>query len=104
VRPPTERELTLAKASLTRGYARNFETAEQIARALAQLAIHDLPATWYDEFVERVRAVDAAAVTDAARRHLQPQDVLVTVVGDRRRSEDALAALGFGSTTFVESA
>ncbi len=31
-RPPTADELTLAKASLTRGYPRNFETAQQVAR------------------------------------------------------------------------
>ena len=34
-RPPSESELTLARASLTRGYPRNFETAQQVARAVA---------------------------------------------------------------------
>jgi len=103
-RPTTERELTLAKASLTRGYAKNFETAEQVARALAQLALYDLPETFFDEFVERVRAVDVTAVTAGARRHLRPADALVTVVGDRRRTEKALAELKFATTTLAESA
>jgi predicted Zn-dependent peptidase len=98
-RPPTERELALAQASLTRGYARNFETAEQVARALVQLALYDLPATWYDEFVEKVRAVDSDAVSAAARTHLHPDDALVTVVGDRRETETALAALSFTTTS-----
>jgi predicted Zn-dependent peptidase len=31
-RPPTGAELMLAKASLTRGYPRNFETAQQVAK------------------------------------------------------------------------
>jgi predicted Zn-dependent peptidase len=101
-RPPTARELELAQASLTRGYARNFETAEQIARALVQLAIYDLPASWYDEFVDKVRAVDGGAVSAAARRHLRPDDVLVTVVGDRHETESALAALSFASTSLAE--
>ena len=35
-RPITEPELDLAKAALTRGYPRSFETAHQIARGLAQ--------------------------------------------------------------------
>src|SRR5436190_9205845 len=34
-RPPTAEEVEVAKAALTRGYPRNFETAEQIARAMA---------------------------------------------------------------------
>lgn len=93
VRPPTARELDLARASLTRGYARNFETAEQIARAIVQLVVHELPDDTFDEFVEKVRAVDAAAVVDAARRHLRPADAHVVVVGDRGRVEPALAGL-----------
>jgi predicted Zn-dependent peptidase len=101
-RPPTEGELALAKASLTRGFARNFETAEQVARALAQLSVYDLPPTWFDEFVGRVQAVDGAAVIDAARRHLRPAAALVSIVGDRARTERDLDALGFGTTTFVQ--
>ena len=41
-RPPTVDEVEVAKAALTRGYARNFETAEQIARAMAQLVLYGL--------------------------------------------------------------
>lgn len=94
VRPPTPRELELARASLTRGYARNFETAEQIARAIVQLVVHDLPDDHFDEFVGEVRAVDAEAVVDAARRYLRPADAHVVVVGDRARVEPALVELG----------
>jgi predicted Zn-dependent peptidase len=102
-RPPTDRELALAKASLTRGYARNFETAEQVARALAQLAIYDLPDTWFDEFVGRVTAVDGEAVLSAARRHLRPHDALVTIVGDARVA-GAVRDLGFTSADASEPA
>ena len=42
-RPVTADELALGVAALTRGYARNFETAEQLARAATQLALYDLP-------------------------------------------------------------
>src|SRR6202011_5358469 len=42
-RPPTEHEVEIAKAALTRGYARNFETAEQVARAMSQLMLYGLP-------------------------------------------------------------
>jgi zinc protease len=103
-RPPTPREMDLAKASLTRGYARNFETAEQVARALAQIAIYDLPDTWYDTFVDRVRAVDDESVTAAARRHLRPADALVTVVGDRTRIAGDLGALGFAQSHLTGAA
>jgi zinc protease len=42
-RPVTAAELHAGRAGLTRGYPRNFETAEQISRGAAQLALYDLP-------------------------------------------------------------
>ena len=95
-RPITADELDIGRAALTRGYARNFETAEQVARAAAQLAIHDLPDDYYDTFVPRVLAVDEDAATAAARRHLFPERMLTVVVGDRERVGAGLETLGFG--------
>ena len=51
-----------AKASLTRGYVRNFETAGQMARAAAQIATHGLPDDTFDRFVPSVEAVTAEHV------------------------------------------
>ena len=89
-------ELTLAHAGLTRGYARHFETAEQVARATAQLALHDLPERYYEEFPDRVRGVGADQVTRAARRWLKADALATVVVGDRARVADGLDALGLG--------
>jgi zinc protease len=95
-RPITPLELTRAHAALTRGYPRNFETADQVARAVAQLALHDLPDDYFDRFVDGVRRVTADEVVDAAKRYL-PLDVLHTViVGDRERVETSLGTLGLG--------
>jgi predicted Zn-dependent peptidase len=93
-RPVTARELDLARQGLTRGYARNFETAEQIARAMVQLALHQLPDHTFDEFIARVRAVTADEVTEVARRHFVPAAMLSVLVGDAQRVGPALDALG----------
>src|SRR5437870_2228569 len=53
-RPVTRSELELGRAALTRGYPRSFETAEQIARAAAQLALYDLPHDYFATFVPMV--------------------------------------------------
>ena len=50
-RPVTAEELELGRAPLTRGYPRSFETAEQIARAIAQIALYDLPDDYFSTFV-----------------------------------------------------
>jgi predicted Zn-dependent peptidase len=95
-RPVTAAELDLARASLTRGYPRNFETAEQLARAVAQLVVYGLPDDYYDRFVPTIRAVDERAVTRAAGRWIDPDRMSVVVVGDRAAVEQPLAALGLG--------
>jgi predicted Zn-dependent peptidase len=97
-RPPTEAELTLAKASLTRGYPRNFETAQQVARSVAQLALYGLPDTYFQEFVPKANAVTAAEVTTAAGRHLDPARLTMLVVGDHAVIDQSLRVLGIGET------
>ena len=98
-RPVTREELETGRAALTRGYPRNFETAEQVARAAAQMALHDLPEDYYTTFVPLVLAIDERQVTDAAARHLDPSRLLIVVVGDRDRFADGLAPLGLGTPT-----
>ena len=92
----TEEELDIGRAALTRGYARNFETADQVARAATQMALHELPDDYYSTFVPRVLAIDEAEVTAAAERHLHPDRMLTIVVGDRERIGASLEALGLG--------
>ncbi len=81
-RPVTTTELVLAKASVTRGYPRNFETAGQVARAVAQLALYGLPDTYFQEFVPKVNAVSGDEVTRVAAEYLDPARLTTLVVGD----------------------
>jgi predicted Zn-dependent peptidase len=95
-RPPTGDELAGARAALTRGYPRSFETASQIARAAAQLALYELPDDYFSTFVPRVREVDAESVGRAARTHIEPERLVAVIVGDRERVSSPLEAAGLG--------
>jgi len=96
-RPPTIDEMTLAKASLTRGYPRGFETAQQVARSVAMLSLYGLPDTYFEEFVPKVNAVTSADVVDAATRYLDPSRLTTLVVGDHSAISDSLSRLNLGS-------
>lgn len=100
-RPPTPDELETARAALTRGYPRSFETAGQIARGIAQLALYDLPDDYFSEFAPSVRRVDAEAVLHAAWHHLDPDRLLTVIVGDRERVSPALDRAGLGPVTHL---
>jgi len=95
-RPATPQEMSLAQASLTRGYPRNFETAQQVTRSVAQLALFSLPDTYFEEFVPKVRAVTADDVTRVAHTYLDPSRAIALIVGDRKVTEESLARLGLG--------
>ena len=94
-RPVTRQELELGRAGLTRGYPRNFETADQMGRAAAQLALYNLPDDYFTTFVPRVLTLSESDITDAAHRHLDPSSMVTVVVGDGDRAGD-LAAAGAG--------
>jgi len=100
-RPITQAELDTARATLTRGYPRNFETADQLARSVAQLALYDLPDDYFSRFVPTVAALDLADVQAAAVAHLDPDRLLAVVVGDTGVVAPALASLGLGSAVEV---
>jgi predicted Zn-dependent peptidase len=95
-RPPSDGEMALAKASLTRGYPRGFETANQVARAVAQLALYGLPDTYFEEFVPRVRAIASEDVVRAAERYVDPARTVTLVVGDYQAVGSTLGPLGLG--------
>ncbi len=86
-------ELGRAKASLTRGYVKHFETAGQLARAAAQIVSFDLDEDEYDRFVPRIDAVTEADIASTAQAFLHPDDSAIVVVGDAARCQKELASL-----------
>ena len=96
-RPVTSDELDVARASLTRGYPRNFETADQVARSVAQLALYELPDDYFAVFVPRINALELETVRAAAERHLDADRLLTVIVGDRTKVLPALSVPGWAN-------
>ena len=95
-RPPTPDEVDIAKAALTRGFARNFETPEQVARAMAQLVLYRLPKDYFDTFTSTVMDVTVDRVRGAAETHLHPDRLATAIVSDSSIVVAQLAAAGLG--------
>lgn len=93
-RPVTAEELARAKAAVALGYPRGFETAQQVARAVAQLALHELGADHFEQFGARLNAVQLDALPAAANRHVQPHALTAVVVGDPDAVGPQFAARG----------
>jgi zinc protease len=91
---PTEEELIRTRAWLEGLHALSFETHEAWAEKLAEIELHGLPGDEVSGFAARVRAVDAAACLDAARRHMPGERRVLVAVGPARALSRQLAPFG----------
>lgn len=102
-RPASDEELELARASITRGYPRGFETAQQVARGVTSLALHNLPDTYFEEFVPRVEAVTRADIARVAAEYLDPARMVTLAVGDHDRIQSTLPSLNLGEPIILSA-
>jgi zinc protease len=95
--PVGPQELADAVRYLEGVFPYTLQTVESVAQRLAQLAVFDLPDDHFDRYPAELRAVDAAAIQDLARRHLRPEACAIVAVGP---AETLLAQLErFGPVT-----
>jgi zinc protease len=94
--PLAPEELRLALGTLVRSLPGEFETSANAGATFSSLYIYDLPLDYYQTFSERAEAVSAEAVLAAGRRYLNPERMIVVVVGDRARIEPGLRSLELG--------
>lgn len=73
-----------------------MQTTDQLANALSDLVVFDLPVDYFRRYRERVAAVTAADVRRAAHAHLRPAELAIVVVGDASVVRPGLEALERG--------
>jgi zinc protease len=78
---PTEAELNQAKSNLTGGFPLRIDSNRKILDYLALIGFYELPLDYLDTWVDRVNAVDVAAVKQAFARRIDPDRLVIVVVG-----------------------
>lgn len=78
----TERELATSKNSFVETFPRTFESRARTAQRFAMDEVTGRPADYWQVYRDRVRAVNAEAVQQAAQRHIAPEGFIVLVVGN----------------------
>ena len=94
-RPATAEELAFAKDRVVKGFPSRFEAIAGVARTLAEIVIYDLPADYFTTYRAKVDAVTAADVHRVARKYLNPEQMTILIVGDRKKVEPELKGLPF---------
>ena len=80
---PSEAELTQAKSNLTGGFPLRIDSNKKILDYLSLIGFYKLPLDYLDTWVDKVNAVDVAAVKQAFARRIDPDRLVTVVVGGR---------------------
>ncbi len=78
----SDSELTTSKNSFIETFPRRFESPEQTAATFATDELLGRPHDYWKAYRDKVAAVTAASIKDAADRHLHPDKMVVLVVGN----------------------
>ena len=92
--PVSEEELQRVTDGNIRGLPNRFETNAQVLGALSANRLLGRPDDYQAQLPGIYRAIDAAAINDAAANYLQPDDLVIVVVGDRSVIDSQLDELG----------
>jgi zinc protease len=93
--PVTQKELEYNKQSIIRRFPQGFETNGQISAQLSNLLIYGLSDTYFNEYIAKVNAVTVADVNRVANKYLNPANMAIVIVGDKKVIEGKLKDLGY---------
>ncbi|MFT3774586.1 MAG: pitrilysin family protein [Minicystis sp.] len=88
----TRREVSFVTQYLVRAHAFDVDTASKRLHEALDVELLGLPEDYYSSYVERVRRVTAASASEALRRRLDPEALVIAVVGTASETEEKLRA------------
>lgn len=92
----TEEELRRAKSFIALQLPGAFETATDLASQLSGLLVFGLPLEYYRTYTSQIMRITAEDVQRVARKYVRPDRVSIVVVGDVKKIQDRIGALGLG--------
>jgi zinc protease len=101
-RPLDGAEFESIQRNQTAALAGRFETLGALVAAATQLVNLDRAPDYYYDYAASVRALTPETVATVSRL-VRPEELAWVVIGDLRRIEDEVRALGFGEIVFLDS-
>jgi predicted Zn-dependent peptidase len=99
--PIDDDELVKGKNYLALRFPGSFETIEDLAGRLEELAIYGLPQRYFNDYTGNIGAVTAAAAQRAAAAHIRLNRLAVVIAGDAERIGPAVRALELGPVRVI---
>lgn len=93
-RPVRQWELQNAQDYLVGHEALQFDSASKVANQVLEMMLYHLPPDYWNKFPHEIRSLNADEVLAATRKHLNPDDDVVVLVGDVSAFRKGLDKLG----------
>jgi zinc protease len=90
-----DRELDDVKSYLMGVFPATVQTASDLASRLVDMELYGLPEDYFDRYRENIAAVSKDEITRVAHKYLDPDRVLVVIVGNASQIREPLGTLGF---------
>src|SRR5207248_407010 len=91
---PSEDELRDAQAHIAGAYAMRLQTPDAVAGALVAAELHGLGMDYVENYPLKVAAVNRDAARAAAAKHVDPDDLVIVLVGKADSVAPQLAKAG----------
>jgi zinc protease len=99
--PIPEEEVARARNFLAMSYPASFQSVSDLAGRLAEMVQYNLPADYFNRYVDNVLAVTRADVERVARQYIDPENVTIFIVGDRAAIEPQVRAQNLGEVRIL---
>ncbi len=100
---PNASEVSLAKNYSLQSLSGHFETVGATSAYMGQLFVYNLPADYYRSLPNQYDSLSAAQITEAARKEVHPDQMVIVAVGDRAKIQPGLEKLGLGPIELRDS-
>lgn len=102
-KPLTSAEINDAKDRSIKTLAGRWETGSAVASALEEIETYDLPKDYYATYSDAVRTASDAQVNAAAKKFVQPGQLVWVVIGDRAKIEAGIKDLKLGDIKILDA-
>ena len=89
-----DRELDDTKSYLIGVFPALVQTASDIASRLVDMELYGLPEDYFDRYRENIANVTREEITRVAQKYLDPDRLLIVIVGNARQIREPLGTLG----------
>jgi zinc protease len=89
-----ERELEDTKNYLIGVFPATVQSASEVGGRLLDIELYGLPENYFDHYRENIAAIDKAEIERVARKYIDPERVIIVIVGNATQIRGPLTVLG----------